>query len=94
MTKLGLKMAVSKTANTLEEAQDIAANLIGRFPIIIRPAFTLGGTGGGIAYNQEELVEIVTAGIDASMTNQVCSPWEKVLFQLCHSTACCIKPRW
>lgn len=71
MTKLGLKMAVSKTANTLEEAQDIAKNLIKRFPIIIRPAFTLGGTGGGIAYNQEELVEIVTAGIDASMTNQV-----------------------
>lgn len=64
-------MAVSKTANTLEEAQDIAANIIGKFPIIIRPAFTLGGTGGGIAYNQEELVEIVTSGLDASMTNQV-----------------------
>lgn len=71
MQKLGLKMAVSKTANTLEEAQDIAANIIGKFPIIIRPAFTLGGTGGGIAYNQEELVEIVTSGLDASMTNQV-----------------------
>lgn len=71
MEKLNLKMAVSKTANTVEEAQDIAKNLIGKFPIIIRPAFTLGGTGGGIAYNQEELIEIVTSGIDASMTNQV-----------------------
>ncbi|NJR41279.1 MAG: hypothetical protein HC767_00120 [Akkermansiaceae bacterium] len=71
MDKLGLKMAVSKTANTVAEALEIAENLIGKYPIIIRPAFTLGGTGGGIAYNQDELVEIVTGGLDASMTNQV-----------------------
>jgi formate-dependent phosphoribosylglycinamide formyltransferase (GAR transformylase) len=71
MEKLGLPMAVSKTANTLEEARDIAANLIGGFPIIIRPAFTLGGTGGGIAYNQQELEQIVKNGLDASMTSQV-----------------------
>lgn len=71
MDKLGLKMAVSQTANTVEEALEIADNLIGKYPIIIRPAFTLGGTGGGIAYNQDELVEIVTGGLDASMTNQV-----------------------
>lgn len=71
MDKLGLKMAVSKTANTVDEALDIAENLIGKYPIIIRPAFTLGGTGGGIAYNQDELVDIVTGGLDASMTNQV-----------------------
>lgn len=71
MDKIGLKMATSKTANTLEEARVIARDLIGGFPIIIRPAFTLGGTGGGIAYNQEEFEEIVKGGLDASMTNQV-----------------------
>lgn len=70
MDKLGLKMAVSKTANTLEEARDIALNIIGGFPIIIRPAYTLGGTGGGIAYNQDEFERIVTGGLDASMTGQ------------------------
>lgn len=59
------------TASTVEEALLIAAD-IGRYPIIIRPAFTLGGTGGGIAYNIDELKEIVTGGLDASMTNQVC----------------------
>jgi hypothetical protein len=45
--------------------------MIGRFPLIIRPAFTLGGTGGGIAYNMDEFVEIVNAGITASLTDQV-----------------------
>ncbi len=45
--------------------------MIGNFPLIIRPAFTLGGTGGGIAYNMEEFEEIVKSGLDASMTNQV-----------------------
>ena len=44
--------------------------MIGSFPLIIRPAFTLGGTGGGIAYNMEEFEEIVKSGLDASMTNQ------------------------
>ena len=43
---------------------------IGNFPLIIRPAFTLGGTGGGIAYNMEEFEEIIATGLDASMTNQ------------------------
>lgn len=59
----------------MEEALLIAAD-IGKYPIIIRPAFTLGGTGGGIAYNIDELKEIVTGGLDASMTNQVCPRWE------------------
>lgn len=70
MEKLGLDMAVSKTAETLEEARTIATELIGGFPIIVRPAFTLGGTGGGIAYNQEEFETIVKGGLDASMTSQ------------------------
>ena len=82
MEKLGLDMAVSKTAETLEEAKTIATELIGGFPIIVRPAFTLGGTGGGIAYNQEEFEKIVRGGLDASMTSQarhlsplrVCAP--------------------
>ena len=74
MDKLGLAMAISQTAETLEEAKTIATELIGNFPIIIRPAFTLGGTGGGIAYNWDELETIVTTGLDASMTNQVCAP--------------------
>ena len=54
----------------MEEAIEIAGQ-IGRFPLIIRPAFTLGGTGGGISYNMEEFKEQVKAGIDASMTDQV-----------------------
>ena len=45
--------------------------MIGKFPLIIRPAFTLGGTGGGIAYNMDEYQEIVNAGLNASVTNQV-----------------------
>jgi len=71
MAKIGLEMAISKTANTIEEAREIATNLIGGFPIIIRPAFTLGGTGGGIAYNQDEFEAIVKGGLKASMTSQV-----------------------
>ncbi len=43
---------------------------IGKFPLIIRPAFTLGGTGGGIAYNMDEYDEIVHAGLAASLTSQ------------------------
>jgi carbamoyl-phosphate synthase large subunit len=54
----------------VEEALAIAAE-IGRYPLIIRPAFTLGGTGGGISYNREEFIAQVEAGIDASMTDQV-----------------------
>lgn len=46
-------------------------DMIGKFPLIIRPAFTLGGTGGGIAYNMDEYQEIVNAGLNASVTNQV-----------------------
>ena len=50
------------TAQLIEE--------IGKFPLIIRPAFTLGGTGGGIAYNMDEYDEIVHAGLAASLTSQ------------------------
>ena len=58
------------TAESVEEALKVAAE-IGKYPLIIRPAFTCGGTGGGIAYNVDEFKRIVQEGIDASMTNQV-----------------------
>lgn len=70
MDKLNLKMAASRIATTMEEAMK-AQEEIGKFPLIIRPAFTLGGTGGGIAYNMDEFKEIVSAGLAASMTTQV-----------------------
>ena len=53
MLKIGLDVPISGTAHTMEEARAVAAR-IGRLPLIIRPAFTLGGTGGGIDYNNEE----------------------------------------
>ena len=70
MIRIGLGVPKSGTASNMDEALAIAAD-IGKFPLIIRPAFTLGGTGGGISYNMEEFKAQVQAGIDASMTNQV-----------------------
>lgn len=70
MTKLGFNTPISETCKTMDECW-AAADLIGQYPIIIRPAFTLGGTGGGIAYNPEEFKQICTAGMDASLTDQV-----------------------
>ena len=70
MAKIGLKTPTSGTISSWSEAIDVL-DLIGKFPLIIRPAFTLGGTGGGIAYNMDEYQEIVNAGLNASVTNQV-----------------------
>ncbi|MEO0834412.1 MAG: carbamoyl-phosphate synthase large subunit [Cyanobacteria bacterium J06642_3] len=70
MAKIGVPMCPSGIANNLTEAKEIAKE-IGSYPLIIRPAFTLGGTGGGIAYNQEEYEQISAAGIDASPVNQI-----------------------
>ena len=70
MEKIGLKTPPSGTANNWDEAVEIA-DYIGSFPLIIRPAFTLGGSGGGIAYNMEEFKTIVTSGLNASTTTQV-----------------------
>jgi carbamoyl-phosphate synthase large subunit len=70
MLEIGLDVAISGTAHTLEEAREIAGQ-IGRYPLIIRPAFTLGGAGGGIAYNREELEEIVARGLDLSPVDEV-----------------------
>ncbi len=66
---IGLKMPKAATANSLEEAWQILEQT--GLPAIIRPAFTLGGTGGGIAYNREEFEDIIRKGLDASMTRQV-----------------------
>ena len=70
MEKIGVPMCPSGIANNLEEARTIAKE-IGSYPLIIRPAFTLGGTGGGIAYNQEEYEQISVAGIEASPVGQI-----------------------
>jgi carbamoyl-phosphate synthase large subunit len=69
MTRIGLETPRSELAHSLIEALK-ALEIIG-LPAIIRPSFTLGGTGGGIAYNREEFLEIVERGIDASPTSEV-----------------------
>ena len=70
MIKIGLDLPVSGVAHSMEEAKAIAAD-IGSMPLVIRPAFTLGGTGGGIAYNKEEFETIVHRGLDLSPTTEV-----------------------
>src|SRR5271156_785500 len=69
MDKIGLESPKSSVAHTLEEA--MAAQLLVGLPSIIRPSFTLAGTGGGIAYNLEEFREIVERGLDLSPTHEV-----------------------
>ena len=70
MVKIGLDVALSRTVRTAEEAR-AAADHIGSFPLIIRPSFTLGGQGGGIAYNREEFERIVANGLDISPVHEV-----------------------
>jgi carbamoyl-phosphate synthase large subunit len=69
MTGIGLESPRSRLAHSLSEALE-AMDDIG-LPAIIRPSFTMGGTGGGIAYNREEFLEIVERGVDASPTNEI-----------------------
>ncbi len=70
MEKIGVPVCPSGLATTLEEARAIAQQ-IGSYPLIIRPAFTMGGSGGGIAYNQEEYELIATSGLEASPVSQI-----------------------
>jgi len=70
MQKIGIGVCPSGLAESWEEAQQVAQQ-ISSYPLIIRPAFTLGGTGGGIAYNQEELEQIARAGLEASPVSQI-----------------------
>ncbi len=70
MIKIGLDVAKSRTVKSMPEARD-AAELLGVFPLIIRPSFTLGGSGGGIAYNREEFERICANGLDLSPVHEV-----------------------
>ncbi len=69
MTKIGLGSAKSAIAHSLEEALQVQANI--GYPAIIRPSFTMGGSGGGIAYNREEFVAICERGLEASPTKEL-----------------------
>ncbi|MBT3845598.1 MAG: carbamoyl-phosphate synthase large subunit [Gammaproteobacteria bacterium] len=69
MHKIGLDTPESAIAHSLEEAQQVQIPL--GFPVIIRPSFTMGGSGGGIAYNKEEFIEICERGLDLSPTNEL-----------------------
>ena len=69
MTRIGLASARSYLAHSVEEALQVQASL--GYPVVIRPSFTLGGTGGGIAYNREEFVAICERGLEASPTREL-----------------------
>jgi carbamoyl-phosphate synthase large subunit len=69
MTRIGLASARSALAHSMEEALQVQAGL--GFPVVVRPSFTLGGTGGGIAYNREEFVAICERGLAASPTHEL-----------------------
>ena len=80
MLKIGLKVPRSGVVHTMEDARKVLADI--GLPLIIRPAFTLGGTGGGIAYNVQEFETIVTRGLDASPVSEVlieqsCIGWKE-----------------
>ncbi len=70
MISIGLDVPISGTAHDMTEARSVAEK-IGKFPVIIRPAFTLGGTGGGIAYNRDEFEEIARRGLDLSPVSEI-----------------------
>src|SRR6202453_316247 len=76
MTKIGLDMPRSALINNLRDGLEFAAKI--GFPVVIRPSFTLGGSGGGIAYNREELMEILSRGLDLSPVHE-CLLEESVL---------------
>jgi len=69
MTKIGLEVPKSSLVNNLRDGLDFSSKI--GFPVILRPSFTLGGTGGGIAYNREELLELLARGLDLSPVHEV-----------------------
>ncbi|MFC1808294.1 ATP-grasp domain-containing protein, partial [Candidatus Omnitrophota bacterium] len=69
MNKLGIEMAKSEPCYSVQEAEKIAQEL--GYPVVLRPAYTMGGTGGGVAYNIEDLRTIVSRGLAVSLINQV-----------------------
>ncbi len=76
MQKIGLDMPRSSLVNNVRDGMDFASKI--GFPVVIRPSFTLGGSGGGIAYNREELMEILSRGLDLSPVHE-CLIEESVL---------------
>lgn len=85
MEAIGEPCIPSKVVETLEDAMDFAEVI--HYPVIVRPAFTLGGTGGGIAYNKEELHEIATNGLRLSPITQILvekciSGWKEIEFEV------------
>ncbi len=69
MNKIGLRIPKSGFATNIQEVEEVSKRI--GFPIIVRPSFTLGGTGGGVAYNMEEVTRLSQAGLDASFITQV-----------------------
>jgi carbamoyl-phosphate synthase large subunit len=69
MTRIGLEVPKSSLVNNLKDGIDFSSKI--GFPVILRPSFTLGGTGGGIAYNREELLELLARGLDLSPVHEV-----------------------
>ncbi len=69
MARLGIEMPRSQTVNTIEDAEKVAESL--GYPVVIRPAYTMGGTGGGLVYNVEDLRIIASRGLAASMVHQI-----------------------
>ena len=69
MDRLGIEMPRSQTVNSVEDAEKVAEDL--GFPVVIRPAYTMGGTGGGMVYNMEELRSVANRGLAASLVHQV-----------------------
>ncbi len=69
MNRLGIEMPRSTAVNNLEDAEKVASEL--GYPVVIRPAYTMGGTGGGLVYNVEELRVVASRGLSASIVNQV-----------------------
>ncbi|MBT8490012.1 MAG: ATP-grasp domain-containing protein, partial [Deltaproteobacteria bacterium] len=69
MDRLGIEMPKSQAVNCVEDAEKVAEEL--GYPVVLRPAYTMGGTGGGLVYNVEELRTITSRGLSASLANQV-----------------------
>ena len=94
MNQLGIEMARSEVAYTVEEALAIADEL--GYPVVIRPAYTMGGAGSGLVYNKEELTTIVSRGLQASLVGQVLVEesilgWEELELEVVRDAKMCIR---
>ena len=90
MEKIGEPCAASTVVNNVEDGIKFT-NTIG-YPVVLRPAFTLGGSGGGIAHNQEELVDILSNGLRLSRVNEVLverciAGWKEIEFEVMRDSA-------